>query len=327
MLRGGGGPKREKLCSRPTNRREVSRARYQHRSDRPVVPRVPALARRPDLGLRLLHASGALGPRGRQRPAARGRGTGPAVRARLAPGRSAARHLPARQPAAPPRDGRIAGDPRGAGGPRHGRTNDMVVDDQGRAFVGNFGFDLMAGAPVAPTVLLRVDPDGTVAQVADDMWFPNGSVITDDGVLLVDETFGNRVTAFDIAHDGSLTNRRTWASFGDLPTTATSRRPSVSSRSPRTGAGSTPRARCGSPTRSAAASCGCARAARCWRTAGRLRRLRLHARRPGRPDAVPVQRARLRPHRTERRARGESALRPGRRAARRSPLVAMRSRL
>src|SRR3954447_18560409 len=99
-----------------------------------------------------------------------------------------------------------------------GEPNDMVVDDQGRAFVGNFGFDLMAGAPVAPTVLLRVDPDGTVAQVADDMWFPNGSVIIDNGVLLVDETFGNRITAFDIARDGSLTNRRTWASLGGLPT-------------------------------------------------------------------------------------------------------------
>jgi sugar lactone lactonase YvrE len=99
-----------------------------------------------------------------------------------------------------------------------GEPNDMVVDEQGGAFVGNFGFDLMAGAPVAPTVLLRVDPDGVVTQVADDMWFPNGSVITDDGVLLVDETFGNRITAFDIGADGTLANRRVWASFGALPT-------------------------------------------------------------------------------------------------------------
>jgi len=99
-----------------------------------------------------------------------------------------------------------------------GEPNDMVVDEQGRAFVGNFGFDLMAGAPVAPAVLLRVDPDGAVTQVADEMWFPNGSVITDDGVLLVDETFGNRVTAFDIGPDGALANRRVWASFGELPT-------------------------------------------------------------------------------------------------------------
>ena len=99
-----------------------------------------------------------------------------------------------------------------------GEPNDMVVDQQGRAFVGNFGFDLMAGAPVAPAVLLRVDPDGAVTQVADDVWFPNGSVITDDGTLLVDETFGNRITAFDIGADGALGNRRVWASFGALPT-------------------------------------------------------------------------------------------------------------
>jgi sugar lactone lactonase YvrE len=98
-----------------------------------------------------------------------------------------------------------------------GHPNDMVVDAQGRAYVGNFGFDLMAGAPVSPTHLLRVDPDGTVTRVAEDLWFPNGTVITDDGVLLVDETFGNRVSAFDIAADGSLVNPRVWASFGPLP--------------------------------------------------------------------------------------------------------------
>jgi sugar lactone lactonase YvrE len=50
------------------------------------------------------------------------------------------------------------------------------------------------------------------------MWFPNGSVITDDGVLLVDESFGNRITAFDVGADGALGNRRVWASFGALPT-------------------------------------------------------------------------------------------------------------
>jgi len=76
----------------------------------------------------------------------------------------------------------------------------------------------MGGAPVATAALLRVDPDGGVTAVAQDMWFSNGSVITDDGVLIVDETFGNRVSAFDIAADGSLADRRTWAKFGELPT-------------------------------------------------------------------------------------------------------------
>ncbi|ROO25752.1 SMP-30/gluconolactonase/LRE family protein [Salinisphaera orenii] len=98
-----------------------------------------------------------------------------------------------------------------------GHPNDMVVDAQGRAYVGNFGFDLMAGAPIAPANLLRVDPDGGVSRVADDLWFPNGSVLTDDGALLVNETFGNRVSAFDVAADGSLSNRRDWAAFGDPP--------------------------------------------------------------------------------------------------------------
>jgi sugar lactone lactonase YvrE len=99
-----------------------------------------------------------------------------------------------------------------------GHANDMVVDSVGRAYVGNFGFDLMAGDPLVPTSLHRVDPDGRVTAVADDLWFPNGSVITHDRVLLVVETFGNRVTAFDITDDGELTNRRVWAAFGPLPT-------------------------------------------------------------------------------------------------------------
>lgn len=101
-----------------------------------------------------------------------------------------------------------------------GHPNDMVVDGRGRAFVGEFGFDLMAGDPVQPASLVRVDPDGTATTVADDLWFPNGSVITEDSVLVVGETFGNRSTAFDITDDGSLVNRRTWAQFGDLPGTS-----------------------------------------------------------------------------------------------------------
>lgn len=99
-----------------------------------------------------------------------------------------------------------------------GHPNDMVVDGSGRAFIGNFGFDLMAGAPVAGASLVRVDPDGTASVVADDMLFPNGSVITPEGVLIVAETFGSRLAAFDIGDDGSLSNRRAWATFGDAPT-------------------------------------------------------------------------------------------------------------
>ena len=99
-----------------------------------------------------------------------------------------------------------------------GHLNDMVVDASGRAFVGDFGFDLMGGGAPAPASLKRVDPDGTVTVVAEDLRFPNGSVITPDGgTLIVGETWGNRFTAFDIGADGSLANRRVWADFGPEP--------------------------------------------------------------------------------------------------------------
>lgn len=99
-----------------------------------------------------------------------------------------------------------------------GHLNDMTVDAHGRAFVGNFGFDLMGGAPIETASLHRVASDGAVTEVAQDLWFPNGIVATADDVLLVSETFGNRITAFDLTADGRLTNRRVWAEFGPVPT-------------------------------------------------------------------------------------------------------------
>ena len=99
-----------------------------------------------------------------------------------------------------------------------GYLNDMVVDASGRAFVGDFGFDLMGGGAPASASVKRVDPDGTVTVVADGLRFPNGSVITPDGgTLIVGETWGNRYSAFDIGADGSLTNRRVWAELGPEP--------------------------------------------------------------------------------------------------------------
>lgn len=93
--------------------------------------------------------------------------------------------------------------------------NDMLVDAKGRAYVGNFGFDLHARAPFAPTVLLMVTPAGAVSVAAQDMHFPNGTVLTPDGrTLVVAESYGQRLTAFDVAADGSLSNRRVWAQFG-----------------------------------------------------------------------------------------------------------------
>lgn len=102
--------------------------------------------------------------------------------------------------------------------------NDMVVDAQGRAYVGNFGFDLDAEihargaesviADHPQTGLALVQPDGTVSDAApgERFSFPNGMVITPDGAtLIVGETLGGRLTALDIGADGTLSNRREWA--------------------------------------------------------------------------------------------------------------------
>jgi sugar lactone lactonase YvrE len=93
-------------------------------------------------------------------------------------------------------------------------ANDMVVDALGRAWVGNFGYDLMAYQHPEPTSLIRIDPDGTATPDGRDLLFPNGTVISnDESTLIVAETVGRRLTAFTIAANGSLSDRRTWADF------------------------------------------------------------------------------------------------------------------
>jgi len=92
------------------------------------------------------------------------------------------------------------------------QCNDMVVDSQGRAYVGNFGFDLHKGEKPRETTMVMAMPDGKVRVVAENLKFPNGTVITPDGkTLIVGESFGSTLAAFDIQADGSLTNRRVWA--------------------------------------------------------------------------------------------------------------------
>ncbi|MBY6539493.1 SMP-30/gluconolactonase/LRE family protein [Rhodococcus sp. BP-349] len=98
-----------------------------------------------------------------------------------------------------------------------GNANDMHVDVDGRAYVGNFGFDLMNMAPIETASLLRVEPDGTVHEDATDLHFPNGMAVTAGGDLLVDETLGNRISAFAIGDDGVLGPRRDWAVLGPMP--------------------------------------------------------------------------------------------------------------
>jgi sugar lactone lactonase YvrE len=94
--------------------------------------------------------------------------------------------------------------------------NDMVVDGHGRAYVGNFGYDLLSGASAKPAELVMVNIDGSARVVAQGLEFPNGTVVTADGkTLIVGESMGHRLTAFDIAGDGSLTNRRLFAELGE----------------------------------------------------------------------------------------------------------------
>lgn len=97
--------------------------------------------------------------------------------------------------------------------------NDMVVDSSGRAYVGNFGFDFLSGAEPSSAELIMVTPEGEASIAAKDMQFPNGTVITPDGkTMIVGETWGGALTAFDIAADGSLSNRRIWAQLeGAIP--------------------------------------------------------------------------------------------------------------
>lgn len=100
-----------------------------------------------------------------------------------------------------------------------GHCNDMVVDAGGRAYIGNFGFDFDRGEKPVPTNLVLVTPEGAARTVAEDLQFPNGAVITPDGrTLIVGESMAARLTAFDIAEDGSLSGRRVWAQLeGAMP--------------------------------------------------------------------------------------------------------------
>jgi sugar lactone lactonase YvrE len=92
--------------------------------------------------------------------------------------------------------------------------NDMVVDAKGRAYIGNFGFDLSSGVPPKSAEIIKVNLDGTATVVGDEMQFPNGSVITPDHkTIIVAETYGACLTAFDIKEDGTLENRRNWANL------------------------------------------------------------------------------------------------------------------
>ena len=92
------------------------------------------------------------------------------------------------------------------------RANEIVVDGHGNIYLNGADFDFVAGAPPKPGYIKLVTPDGRLRQVADDIQFPNGMVITPEGrTLVIAESFAGRLTAFDIDADGGLSNRRVFA--------------------------------------------------------------------------------------------------------------------
>ena len=96
--------------------------------------------------------------------------------------------------------------------------NEVTVDARGRAYVNGIGFDFPDEEP-GPGLIVLVHPDGRVVPVADDLAFPNGMALTDDGrTLVVAESYAEQLTAFDVADDGTLSGRRVWAATpGDHP--------------------------------------------------------------------------------------------------------------
>ena len=102
-----------------------------------------------------------------------------------------------------------------------GHLNDMIVDRQGHAYAGNFGFDLMGGGQPATAAIVRIDPDGSASVAAEDLWFPNGMVITDDGTLIVAETFARALHGL---HDPARRRTDRSARLGSGPADARARR-------------------------------------------------------------------------------------------------------
>jgi sugar lactone lactonase YvrE len=94
--------------------------------------------------------------------------------------------------------------------------NEIVVDGAGHVYVNGGDYDPMAGGEFVPGVIALAGPDGQARQVADGIAFPNGMAVTPDNTtLIIAESYGHRLTAFDIGADGGLSGRRVWAGLGD----------------------------------------------------------------------------------------------------------------
>ena len=95
--------------------------------------------------------------------------------------------------------------------------NDMIVSANGNAYIGNFGFNRRKNESIKSTNLILVRPNEKPVIAANDLYFPNGTIITEDGkTLIIGETYAARLTAFDINDDGSLSNRRVWADLTNI---------------------------------------------------------------------------------------------------------------
>ncbi len=93
--------------------------------------------------------------------------------------------------------------------------NEIVVDGRGNTYLNNVGFDFPNGE-ITTGIIALLTAEGTLNRVADGVDFPNGMAVTpDNSTLIVAESYAHRLTAFDIAADGTLSNRRVWADLGD----------------------------------------------------------------------------------------------------------------
>jgi sugar lactone lactonase YvrE len=96
--------------------------------------------------------------------------------------------------------------------------NEIVCDERGNTYVNGAGYNAAAGEGFMPGIVALVTPDGRARRVAKDIHFPNGMAVTpDNATLIVAESYGRRLTAFDIAADGGLSGRRVWADLGETP--------------------------------------------------------------------------------------------------------------
>jgi len=96
--------------------------------------------------------------------------------------------------------------------------SDGIVDSQDRMYVGDIGYNFFdpANQPVDTCVITCIEADGSARVLAEGLSFPNGMIITPDGkTLIVAETTGHRLTAFNILGDGALANRRVYAQLAE----------------------------------------------------------------------------------------------------------------